>query len=150
MVVKPLEAFHSISPIFGTSADAIDLCEDRERLTTSSASSTFDSLRGQWSPTTKKHTRQPKMAFRWFDHPMCLGAEQCRYAIAADFENARRCITVSDQHLVLMDRYLEAAIEYDVDALCDGEEVMVAGIMEHIEEAGVRLGLSFIRQPDVV
>ena len=68
----------------------------------------------------------------------------------ADFENALEdALTVSDQHPVLMDRYLEAAIEYDVDALCDGEEVMVAGIMEHIEEAGVHSGDSSCVMPAV-
>jgi carbamoyl-phosphate synthase large subunit len=48
-----------------------------------------------------------------------------------------------------MDRFLEAAIEYDVDALCDGKNVYVAGIMEHIEEAGVHSGDSACVMPPV-
>ena len=48
-----------------------------------------------------------------------------------------------------MDRFLDGAIEYDVDILCDGEEVYVAGIMEHIEEAGVHSGDSSCVIPPV-
>ena len=58
-------------------------------------------------------------------------------------------LVVSDKHPVLMDRYLEGAIEYDVDALCDGEHVFIAGIMEHIEEAGVHSGDSSCVIPPV-
>ena len=46
-------------------------------------------------------------------------------------------LDVSEKHPVLIDQYLEMAMEYDVDALCDGDNVLIAGIMEHIEEAGV-------------
>ena len=51
---------------------------------------------------------------------------------------------------VLLDRFLGGAVEYDVDILCDGDEVYVAGIMEHIEEAGVHSGDSARVIPPVV
>mgnify|MGYP000082483269 CR=1 FL=1 len=51
-----------------------------------------------------------------------------------------RAINVSGKNPVLLDRYLKSAIEIDVDALSDGKEVYIAGIMEHIEEAGIHSG----------
>ena len=52
----------------------------------------------------------------------------------------RRAAEVSPEHPILIDAFLEDAFEYDVDALCDGEEVYIAGVMEHIEEAGIHSG----------
>ena len=52
----------------------------------------------------------------------------------------REAVKVSPEHPILVDKFLEDAIELDVDVLCDGEEVFIAGIMEHIEEAGVHSG----------
>ncbi|HYP14041.1 MAG TPA: carbamoyl-phosphate synthase large subunit, partial [Bryobacteraceae bacterium] len=64
--------------------------------------------------------------------------------IAYDEDTVRRymreAVTFSQSRPVLVDRFLEDAIEVDVDAICDGEEVLIAGIMEHIEEAGVHSG----------
>ena len=52
----------------------------------------------------------------------------------------KEAVKVSPEHPILVDKFLEDAIELDVDVLCDGEEVIIAGIMEHIEEAGVHSG----------
>jgi carbamoyl-phosphate synthase large subunit len=52
----------------------------------------------------------------------------------------REAVTFSQDRPVLIDRFLEDATEVDVDALCDGDDVLIAGIMEHIEEAGVHSG----------
>ena len=64
--------------------------------------------------------------------------------IAYDEDTVRRymreAVTFSQDRPVLIDRFLEDATEVDVDALCDGEDVLIAGIMEHIEEAGVHSG----------
>ena len=59
----------------------------------------------------------------------------------------RRAVTVSGTSPVLIDRYLQDAIEVDVDAVADGDEVYVAGIMEHIEEAGIHSGDSACSLP---
>ena len=68
----------------------------------------------------------------------------------ADFQAALgEALEVSDQHPVLMDRFLEAASEYDVDILSDGTDVHIAGIMEHIEEAGIHSGDSACLMPPV-
>jgi carbamoyl-phosphate synthase large subunit len=59
----------------------------------------------------------------------------------ADFKAAvDEAILVSDNHPLLIDRFLEGAVEYDVDALCDREDVHICGVMEHIEEAGIHSG----------
>lgn len=55
-------------------------------------------------------------------------------------EYMKEAVKISPEHPILVDKFLEDAIEVDVDALCDGEEVFIAGIMEHIEEAGVHSG----------
>jgi len=56
-------------------------------------------------------------------------------------------LAVSDKRPLLVDRYLRDAIEVDVDAICDGTDVFVAGVMEHIEEAGVHSGDSACALP---
>jgi carbamoyl-phosphate synthase large subunit len=67
-----------------------------------------------------------------------------------EFEAALdEALRVSEQHPVLMDRFLAGAVEYDVDALCDGKDVYIAGVMEHIEEAGVHSGDSSCVMPPV-
>ena len=60
-----------------------------------------------------------------------------------------RATELSPEHPVLVDRFLEDAIEIDVDALCDGTEVYIGGIMEHIEEAGIHSGDSACALPPV-
>src|SRR3972149_6086036 len=59
----------------------------------------------------------------------------------------KEAVKVSEEHPVLVDKYLANAIEIDVDALCDGRDVFVAAIMEHIEEAGVHSGDSACSLP---
>jgi carbamoyl-phosphate synthase large subunit len=55
-------------------------------------------------------------------------------------EYMKKAVDVSPEHPVLIDRFLEDAFEYDVDALCDGKDVLIGGVMEHIEEAGIHSG----------
>ena len=59
---------------------------------------------------------------------------------STDEKYMKEAVKVSPEHPILVDKFLEDAIELDVDVLCDGEEVFIAGIMEHIEEAGVHSG----------
>src|ERR1019366_5072166 len=61
----------------------------------------------------------------------------------------REAVSFSQDRPVLVDRFLEDAVEVDVDALCDGEDVLIAGIMEHIEEAGIHSGDSSCVLPPV-
>src|SRR6202012_24774 len=61
----------------------------------------------------------------------------------------REAVSFSQERPVLVDRFLEDALEVDVDALCDGENVLIAGIMQHIEEAGIHSGDSSCELPPV-
>ena len=149
----PLKLSHRIGPILGTSADAIDLCEDRER---------FNSL------MTELGIRQPEGAMASGRAEAELAQARLGYPILVrpsyvlggramaicydqrDFQNALdEALEVSEDHPVLLDRFLSGAIEYDVDALCDGKDVYIAGVMEHIEEAGVHSGDSACVLPPV-
>ncbi|MCC5988252.1 MAG: carbamoyl-phosphate synthase large subunit, partial [Pararhodobacter sp.] len=131
-------------PILGTTPDAIDLAEDRER---------FQGLLG------KLGLKQPVNGIAFSEEQAFEIATQVGFPlvirpsyvlggrameIVRDMDHLKRYIAtavhVSGRNPVLLDSYLSGAIEVDVDALSDGEAVHVAGIMEHIEEAGVHSG----------
>ena len=138
-------------PILGTSPDAIDLAEDRER---------FQQL------LQRLDLKQP-------ENGIATSAEQAReivervglpvvirpsYVLGGramevvhqpeELERYMRdAVIVSGDNPVLIDRFLDNAVEVDVDALCDGTDVFVAGIMEHIEEAGIHSGDSACSLP---
>jgi len=80
-----------------------------------------------------------------------LGGRAMRVCYALDdFEAALdEALSAAEEHPVLLDRFLDGAVEYDVDALCDGEQVHITGIMEHIEAAGVHSGDSTAVIPPV-
>ena len=147
-------------PILGTSPDAIDLAEDRDR---------FNAL------IKKVDLQQPESGIAGSPEAAREVAAEIGYPIvirpsyvlggrameilydASDLDKyvARLSATldnptelvVSDERPLLIDRYLTGAIEVDVDCLCDGEDVFVAGIMEHIEEAGIHSGDSACSLP---
>ncbi|MGB5068783.1 MAG: carbamoyl-phosphate synthase large subunit [Albidovulum sp.] len=131
-------------PILGTTPDAIDLAEDRER---------FQKL------LQKLGLKQPVNGIASSDAQALKIAETVGFPlvirpsyvlggrameIVRDMDHLKRyitnAVTVSGKNPVLLDSYLQNAIEVDVDALSDGQNVHVAGIMEHIEEAGVHSG----------
>ena len=131
-------------PILGTTPDAIDLAEDRER---------FQKLLqdlGLKQPVngTARSRDEAFAVAKTVGYPLVvrpsfvLGGRAME--IVRSDEQLERYITtavqVSGDSPVLLDSYLSGAIEVDVDALCDGQNVHVAGIMEHIEEAGVHSG----------
>lgn len=138
-------------PILGTSPDAIDLAEDRER---------FQQL------LHKLELLQPENGIaRSVDEAFAI-AERIGYPVvvrpsyvlggrAMEIVRSedqldrymREAVQVSGDTPVLVDSYLQNAIEVDVDCLCDGEDVFVAGIMEHIEEAGIHSGDSACALP---
>ena len=138
-------------PILGTPPDAIDRAEDRER---------FDELLenlGLQRPAGAV-ARSADEAERVADnvgYPVLvrpsyvLGGRAMQ--IVQDVEGLRNymrfAVKASPEHPVLVDRFLNDAVEVDVDAICDGEAVVVGGIMEHIEEAGVHSGDSACSLP---
>jgi carbamoyl-phosphate synthase large subunit len=132
------------APILGTSVDAIDLAEDRERF-----QSLLKSI-GLMQPenTTARSKEEALAGARRIGFPVVLRPSYVlggrAMEIVHDEEGLLRYVTeavqASEEKPVLVDRYLRDAIEVDVDALCDGEDVFVAGVMEHIEEAGIHSG----------
>ncbi len=138
-------------PILGTTPDAIDLAEDRER---------FQAL------VNELGLKQPKNGIASTDEQALEIAEEIGFPlvirpsyvlggrameIVRDMDQLRRyineAVVVSGDSPVLLDSYLAGAVELDVDALCDGTDVHVAGIMQHIEEAGVHSGDSACSLP---
>ena len=131
-------------PIIGTDPESIDIAEDRKRF-----GKLIDSL-GIPSPANGSATSVEgavdiarNLGFPVLVRPSyVLGGRAM--VIAYDEDTVRRymreAVVFSQERPVLIDRFLQDAVEVDVDALCDGEEVLIAGIMEHIEEAGVHSG----------
>ena len=138
-------------PILGTTPDAIDLAEDRER---------FQAL------VNELGLKQPRNGIASTDAEALAIADEIGFPlvirpsyvlggrameIVRDMAQLERYISeavvVSGDSPVLLDSYLAGAVELDVDALCDGEAVHVAGIMQHIEEAGVHSGDSACSLP---
>ena len=150
--LKLANALHDAGiPILGTTPDAIDLAEDRER---------FQQL------VQRLGLKQPENAIATTDAEAKAAAEMLGYPLVirpsyvlggrameivrdtAQLDRyIREAVVVSGDSPVLLDRYLSGATEVDVDALCDGTDVHVAGIMQHIEEAGVHSGDSACSLP---
>jgi carbamoyl-phosphate synthase large subunit len=138
-------------PILGTSPDAIDRAEDRERFKV-----LLDklSLRQPASGTARTFQEAALIASS-ITYPIMvrpsyvLGgrAMEIIYDEKSLKSYISQAIQVSQHHAVLIDKYLEDAIEIDVDALSDGKRVVIGGIMEHIEEAGVHSGDSACSLP---
>ena len=138
-------------PIIGTSPDAIDRAEDRERF---AELLNKLGLRQPENGTARSFADANRLAER-IGYPVLvrpsyvLGGRAMRIVHDARELEAymREAVTVSPEHPVLVDRFLANAIEVDVDALCDGRQAVIAGIMEHIEEAGIHSGDSACSLP---
>ncbi len=138
-------------PILGTSPDAIDLAEDRERFRV-----LLDAI-GLKQPVNEiaRTAEEAFAAAEKVGYPIVirpsyvLGGRAMEIVRDADQlgRYVRDAVRVSGDSPVLIDQYLARATEVDADAICDGETVFVAGIMEHIEEAGVHSGDSACSLP---
>ncbi len=139
------------APIIGTPPDAIDRAEDRER---------FDEMLEQLQLVrpegdVARSEQEAEAVAEKIGYPVLvrpsyvLGGRAMQ--IVQDVEELRRymrfAVRASSEHPVLIDRFLADAVEVDVDAICDGERVVVGGIMEHIEQAGVHSGDSACSLP---
>ncbi len=138
-------------PILGTSPDAIDRAEDRERFR---ELLTALGLKQAESGVARSVDEAVAIAAR-ISYPVMvrpsyvLGgrAMQIVYDESGLLGYMGSAVQASDKNPVLIDKYLSDAIEVDADAICDGRRVVVAGIMEHIEEAGVHSGDSACSLP---
>ncbi len=138
-------------PIIGTSPDAIDRAEDRERF--QQMVERLDLLQPENATVTSVEqaiSKSKEIGFPLVVRPSyVLGGRAME--IVYDESDLRRYMTeavsVSNEAPVLLDRFLDDAIEVDVDAICDGKDVVIGGIMEHIEQAGVHSGDSACSLP---
>ncbi|WP_375567993.1 carbamoyl-phosphate synthase large subunit [Ahrensia marina] len=151
----PLKLAHALQeagiPILGTSPDAIDLAEDRDR---------FQKLLTQLSLKQPRNgiarsNEEAKQITNEIGYPVVVRPSYVLGGRAMEIVRddasldryMREAVVVSGDSPVLIDGYLADAVEVDVDALCDGKTVTVCGIMEHIEEAGIHSGDSACALP---
>ncbi|HMF02540.1 MAG TPA: carbamoyl-phosphate synthase large subunit [Terriglobia bacterium] len=139
-----LDLQHGGVPIIGTSPDSIDLAEDRKRF--------GDLLRKLDVPQPKNGTavtlEEARAVARQIGYPVLVrpsyvlgGRAMVIVYDESSLDNyMQAAVQVSHERPILIDEFLEDAYEIDVDALCDDEQVVIGGIMEHIEEAGVHSG----------
>ncbi|MDD4593555.1 carbamoyl-phosphate synthase large subunit [Methanobrevibacter sp. UBA46] len=130
--------------ILGTPYESIDKAEDRERFT-----EVLNKLNIHQAPYGLAHSFEDakkaahKIGFPVLVRPSYVIGGRAMEIVYDDTEletYMQEAVKVSSEHPILVDKFLEDAIELDVDVLCDGENVFIAGIMEHIEEAGVHSG----------
>ena len=138
-------------PILGTSPDAIDLAEDRERF--QQLLQKLDLLQpenGIAHSTDEARAIVDRIGLPVVIRPSYVLGGRAMEVVhqMTDLERYMRdAVVVSGSNPVLIDRFLDNAVEVDVDALCDGKDVYIGGIMEHIEEAGIHSGDSACSLP---
>ena len=141
------------APIIGTSPDSIDLAEDRERF-----QKLVDDLELRQPPNRTARNRDEALAMADdVGYPLIVRPSYVLGGRAMEVVHNEEdlamymdaAIDVSNDSPVLLDRFLDLAIEVDVDAVCDGERVLIGGIMEHIEQAGVHSGDSGCSLPPI-
>ena len=131
-------------PILGTSPEGIDIAEDRERFGLLLRKLNIKHPK-YGTAHTVDHAVQvaEQVGFPVLVRPSyVLGgrAMEVCYTISAVRDYMKKAVDVSPDHPVLIDRFLEDAFEFDVDCVCDGKDVVIGGVMEHIEEAGIHSG----------
>ncbi len=138
-------------PIIGTSADSIDMAEDRERF-----QKLLQRLKLKQPPNrTVRSAAKALLAAEEIGYPLVVRPSYVLGGRAMEIVHQkedlerymREAVKVSNDSPVLLDRFLNDAIEVDVDAVSDGTQVIIGGVMEHIEQAGVHSGDSACSLP---
>lgn len=143
-IEKELKKMKLPTKILGTSPDAMDIAEDRDR---------FSILLGKLGIPSPPNSSafsadEARMKAKKIGYPVLVRPSYVLGGRAMEIVHdeteldtyMKEAVRVSRNHPVLIDSFLQNAIELDVDAVCDGTDVLIGGIMEHIEEAGVHSG----------
>jgi len=157
-LAQPLE--DEGAPILGTSVDAIDLAEDRERFQAllhtiglkqpeNATAPSLDAARSRAAELGYPVVLRPSYVLGGLAMQIVHGESDLEGYVERLSKTAGQPseFAISEKRPLLLDRYLRDAIEVDVDAICDGKDVFVAGVMEHIEEAGIHSGDSACALP---
>jgi carbamoyl-phosphate synthase large subunit len=140
-------------PILGTSPDSIDRAEDRERfaevVTTLNLKQPDNGIAFTQEDAIKIATRIGYPVLVRPSYVLGGRAMSIVYDEASLIEYINTAVELSPEHPILVDKFLEDAVEIDVDAICDGDDVYIGAIMEHVEEAGVHSGDSACIIPPV-
>ena len=139
------------APIIGTTPDSIDLAEDRERF----QKMIQDENLLQPPNRTARSPEEALSLANEVGYPLVVRPSYVLGGRAMEIVHndadlttyMREAVSVSNESPVLLDRFLNDAIEVDVDAICDGKDVLIGGIMQHIEQAGVHSGDSACSLP---
>jgi carbamoyl-phosphate synthase large subunit len=143
-IEKELKRRKMATRILGTSPDAMDIAEDRDRF-----SLLLDKLDIPSPPNSSAFSaEEARLKAKKIGYPVLVRPSYVLGGRAMEIVHdeteldsyMKEAVRVSRHHPVLIDSFLQNAIELDVDAVCDGSEVLIGGIMEHIEEAGVHSG----------
>ncbi|MDO9540421.1 MAG: carbamoyl-phosphate synthase large subunit [Methanocalculus sp.] len=130
--------------ILGTSPDAMDVAEDRDRFSILLNNLEIPSpANGSAHSEDEAFTIANRIGYPVLVRPSYVLGGRAMELVHDDIElktYIKEAVRVSKKHPVLIDRFLQDAVELDVDAVCDGKDVLIGGIMEHIEEAGVHSG----------
>ena len=138
-------------PIIGTTPDSIDLAEDRERF--QALVNQLDLLQPPNATASSAEQAVPlanKIGYPLVVRPSYVLGGRAMEIVYNDedlIHYMKTAVSVSNDSPVLLDRFLEDATEIDVDAICDGKEVYIGGIMQHIEQAGIHSGDSACALP---
>ena len=131
-------------PIIGTSPDAIERCEDRDRFSAFLDSLGIPQARAGFARTADEAREEARrIGFPILLRPSYVLGGRGMIVIRGEHEleiALEERLRISGAHPLLVDEFLEDAVEYDVDAIGDGERVVIGGLMEHVEAAGVHSG----------
>lgn len=144
-IEKEIKRFGLKTKVLGTSPDAMDIAEDRDRF-----AELLQRLQIPQPPNASARSREDaRSEAEQIGYPVLVrpsyvlggrGMEIVHDAAELEAYMKKEEVLADPEHPVLIDSYLQNAIELDVDAVCDGQEVLIGGIMEHIEQAGIHSG----------
>ena len=143
-ILEEIKHFNLKTRVLGTAPDNMDVAEDRNRFSVLLEKDGIPSpANGSAYSEKEAYAIASKIGYPVLVRPSYVLGGRAMELVHDELQlqtYIKEAVRVSNTHPVLIDRYLDNATELDVDAVCDGEQVLIGGVMEHIEEAGVHSG----------